>query len=130
MLSHFIYSLSSSQQHSYVETEEALFVFQPLNQLYLVLIATKSSNVFQCIECLQLTGRLIASLCDSLEDDEIITKGADIIFAFDEIAASGNFDSTTLPQINSNLLMQSKEEELQELIEKVLRFLLLIKFMF
>lgn len=112
--------MSSNQQHSYVETEEALFVFQPLNQLYLVLIATKESNVFQYIECLHLSSRLIASLCDSLEDQEIIAKSVEIIVAFDEIVASGNFDNITLPQVNSNLLMQSQEEELQELIEKVM----------
>ena len=83
--------------------------------------ATISSNVIQYIECLQLAGRFIANLCDSLEEQEILSKGSEIILALDEIVLSGTgtFDSITLPQINSNLLMQSQEEELQELIEKV-----------
>ena len=116
----FTNSLLSNQQHSYVETEDALFVFQPLNQLYLVITATRSSNVIQYIECLHLSGRFIANLCVSLEDQEILAKGSEIILALDEIVLSGAFDSITLPQINSNLLMQSQEEELQELIEKVI----------
>ena len=98
-----------------------MFVFQPLNQLYLVMTATKLSNAIQYIECLHLAGRFIASLCGSLEDQEILSKGAEILLALDEIVLSGTgtFDSITLPQINSNLHMQSHEEELQELIEKV-----------
>lgn len=115
----FTNSLTLSQQHSYVEIEEALFVFQPLNQLYLVMTATRSSNVIQYIECVHLAGRFIANLCDSLQDQEILAKGSEIILALDEIVLAGTFDCVTLPQINSNLLMQSQEEELQELIEKV-----------
>lgn len=120
LLNHFSQSISLNQQHSYFETEEALFVFQPLNQLILVLIATKASNVIQHLDCLHLIGRFISNSCDSLEEQEILLKFSEIILALDEIVFSGNYDNDTLPQVNSNLLMQSHEEELQELIEKVI----------
>ena len=120
LLNHFSQSISLNQQHSYVETEEALFVFQPLNQLILVLIATKASNVIQHLDCIHLIGRFVSNSCDSLEEKEILLKCYEIILALDEIVVSGNYDNVTLPQVNSNLLMQSHEEELQELIEKVI----------
>ena len=66
-----------------------------------------------------MVGRYSSSLCDSLEDQEIVSKSSEIILALDEIVICGNFDLITLPQINSNLVMQSQEEELQELVEKV-----------
>lgn len=119
MLAHFTQSLTLNQQHSYVESEEALFAFQPINQLYLVLIASKGSNVLQHLECVQLICRFISNLCDNLEEQEIVSKFSEIILALDEMVISGTFDGITLPQIISNLLMQSQEEELQELIEKV-----------
>lgn len=118
-MAHFTQSLSSKQQHSYVETEEALFVFQPIGQLYLVLVASKTSNVLQHLECVHLTGRFISNSCDCLDESDIVLKCAEIIMALDEMVISGYFDGITIPQINSNLLMQSQEEELQDLIEKV-----------
>lgn len=102
-----------------METEEALFVFQPINQVYLVVIASKASNVLQHVECVHLICRFISNLCDNLEESDIVSNCSEIIMALDEMLISGNFDGITLPQINSNLLMQSQEEELQELIEKV-----------
>ena len=120
MLNNFARLISSNQQHSYVETEEALFVFQPLSQMILVLIATKPSNVIQHLECLHLIGRFMSTSCDSLEEQEILANFSEIFLALDEIVACGNYDNITLPQVNSNLLMQSHEEELQELIEKVI----------
>lgn len=75
--------------------------------------------MLQDIECLHLAGRLISSLCDSYEELAISNKHTEIIFAIDEIILNGIPEYITLPQINSNLLMESREEELQELIEKV-----------
>ena len=119
LLSSFIRSLSLNQQHSYFENDQVRFVFLPLGQLYLVLITSKKSNMIQDIECLHLAGRLISSLCDSYEETAISNKHIEIIFAIDEIILNGTCEYLTLPQINSNLLMESREEELQELIEKV-----------
>lgn len=82
--------------------------------------ATKFSNVIEYIECLHLAGRFISNLCVAMDESEVLSNGSEIILALDEIIISGSFDNITLPQINSNLLMQSHEEELQELIEKVL----------
>jgi len=54
-----------------------------------------------------------------LDETEIVEKYSEIIFALDEIVLASDPGSITLPQVNSNLLMESREEELQELIEKV-----------
>lgn len=126
LLSRFTQSISSTQQHSYVENSEAIFVFQPLNQMYLVLIAAKSANVLQCIECLHLVGRYLTGLLGNLDENEVLSKVSEIIFGLDEIVQLGIFNGITIPQITSNLIMHSQEEELQELIEKVRDLLFLI----
>lgn len=100
-----------------------MFIFQPLSQFYLVLIATKISNVLQYIDCLHLSGRYITNLCEILDVQEIVEKCGEIILALDEIVLTGFPENITLPQVNSNLLMESREEELQELIEKVRKFI-------
>ena len=95
------------------------FLFQPLDQLYLVLLTPKASNLLQDLETLQLASRVVSHLCGSGEEVDILEAFGDLLFAFDEIVTATYADQITLPQITSNLAMESQEEALQELIEKV-----------
>lgn len=121
LLAAFPRLLQPGQQHSFVENEEARFVFQPLDQLYLVLITTKTSNLLQDLELLRLAGRIISHTCGSTEEADILENYAELLFGFDEIVTACHGEQVTLPQIISNLAMESQEEALQELIEKVKR---------
>lgn len=119
LLSSFPRSLSPGQQHSFVETREARFVFQPLEQFFLVLITSKASNLFQDLETLHLANRIILNTCSSLDETSFLEQSFELSFAFDEIVSCGYSENITLPQITSNLVMESQEEVLQELVEKV-----------
>ncbi len=112
--------LSPGQQHSFVESEEARFLFQPLqDQIYLVLLTTKTSNLLADLETLQLASRVVFHLCEEGREADILDAFADLMFAFDELVTATQAETLTLPQITTNLAMESQEEALQELIEKV-----------
>lgn len=112
--------LSPGQQHSFVENDEARFVFQPLQDgLYLLLLTTKTSNLLADLECLQLASRVVSHLCEEGREADILDGYAELMFAFDEIVTATQAETLTLPQIITNLAMESQEEALQELIEKV-----------
>ena len=103
-----------------MESEEARFLFQPLqDQLYLVLLTTKVSNLMGDLETLQLASRVVSHLCEEGREADILDAFADLMLAFDELVTFTQSESITLPQINTNLAMESQEEALQELIEKV-----------
>jgi hypothetical protein len=120
LLSAFPRLISPSQQHSYVETAEARYLFQSLDQFFLVLITSKTSNLLKDLEVLRLAGRIVASQCPQIEESSLLRRYSDIVFAFDEIVTFGQREQITMPQVTANLAMESAEEALQELIEKVL----------
>ncbi|GBG79862.1 hypothetical protein CBR_g30127 [Chara braunii] len=47
------------KQHTYVETDEVRYLYQPLESLYLLLITTKQSNVLEDLETLRMLVKII-----------------------------------------------------------------------
>lgn len=120
LLAAFPRLIEPGQQHSFVENDSARFLFQSLDQYFLVIITSKASNLLQDLETLRLVSRILNNQCPQYEEASFIRNFSSIIFAFDEIISiGGDRESITVPQVLSNLLMESAEEALQELIEKV-----------
>lgn len=48
-------------QHTFVETENVRYVYQPVEQLYTLLITNKSSNIIEDLDTLRLIVKLVCN---------------------------------------------------------------------
>ncbi|KIY62732.1 hypothetical protein CYLTODRAFT_404191 [Cylindrobasidium torrendii FP15055 ss-10] len=118
LLASFPKLIPTGTQHTTVETADVRYVYQPLEDLYILLITNKASNILQDIDTLHLFARVVSDLCRSADEREILNKAFEILGAFDEIVALGYRENVTLMQVRSVLEMESHEEKIQEIIAR------------
>ncbi|KAI0094166.1 hypothetical protein BDY19DRAFT_1061213 [Irpex rosettiformis] len=119
LLASFPKVIPTNTQHTSVETSDVRYVYQPLEDLYIVLITNKASNILQDIETLHLFARVVSDMCRASADQREIQKNAfDILEAFDEIVSLGYRESVNLMQVRNILEMESHEEKIQEIIAR------------
>lgn len=109
---------NSSSQHTTVEDEAIRYVYQPLEEFYIVLLTNKYSNILQDIDTLHLFASTISNMLRSIDEREIFDKAFDILGAFDEIINLGYKENLTMSQVQTFLEMDSHEEKIQEIIER------------
>lgn len=54
------------KQHTYVETDNVRYVYQPMELLYLLLVTNKQSNILEDRDTLQLLSKLVCTSPHSL----------------------------------------------------------------
>lgn len=118
LLASFPRLTNTGTQHTTVETENVRYVYQPLEELYMVLITNRQSNILQDISTLHLFAQIVTNTCRTCNEAEIIKNAFELISAFDEVCSHGYRENLTLPQIKNYLEMDSHEERIQEIIEK------------
>ncbi|KAI8967456.1 hypothetical protein BDF20DRAFT_901180 [Mycotypha africana] len=118
LLSSFPKLTSTGQQHTTVETEHVRFVYQPLDELFMVLITNRQSNILQDIESLHLFARVVTDICRSCDESHILRNAFELLCAFDEIISVGYRENVNLSQVKSSIEMESHEERIQEIIAK------------
>ncbi|KAK0187174.1 hypothetical protein F5146DRAFT_765667 [Armillaria mellea] len=118
LLASFPKLIPTNTQHTTVETSEVRYVYQPLEDLYILLITNKASNILQDIETLHLFARVVSDLCRTADEREILIKAFEILGAFDEIVSLGYKENVSLMQVRSVLEMESHEEKIQEIIAR------------
>ncbi|OZJ05895.1 hypothetical protein BZG36_00895 [Bifiguratus adelaidae] len=118
LLASFPKLTSSGHQHTTVETENVRYVYQPLEDLFMVLITNRQSNILQDIESLHLFARVVGDLCRSLDEREVTRNGFELMSAFDEIISEGYRENVNLSQVKSIIEMESHEEKIQEIIAR------------
>jgi hypothetical protein len=165
LLSSFPKLLSSNSQHTSVETESVRYVYQPLEDLYMILITNKNSNILQDIDTLHLFTRIVTDICSSsgasasaaaaaaaaaasgqygtygmyaglggglmygagkVDERTVLRLSFELLGAFDEVIAMGYRENVNLMQIKNILEMESHEEKIQDIIERVSRALLFL----
>mmetsp|Transcript_15791 Transcript_15791/g.27223 ORF Transcript_15791/g.27223 Transcript_15791/m.27223 type:complete len:513 (-) Transcript_15791:47-1585(-) len=106
------------KQHTYVETENVRYVYQPMEALYLLLITNRLSNIMEDLETLRLVAKLVPEYCGTLEEPSISDAAFDLIFAMDEVISLGYRENISLQQIRTNVEMESHEEKLHNMIRQ------------
>ncbi|CAI4230637.1 unnamed protein product [Auanema sp. JU1783] len=101
---------TAQRQHTFIETDSIRYVFHPLDNIYIVLLTTKTSNILEDLETLRLFSRVIPEYCRSNEEKEILAHSFDLIHAFDEVVTLGYRESVNLAQIRTFTEMDSHEE--------------------
>jgi hypothetical protein len=108
----------NTTQHTTVEDEHVRYVYQPLDELYIILITNRQSNILQDIETLNTFVETITTLLRTINEHEIFENAFEILSAFDEIITLGYKENLSLLQIKTFLEMDSHEEKIQEIIER------------
>ncbi|CUM65330.1 uncharacterized protein PRCAT00002965001 [Priceomyces carsonii] len=109
---------NSTSQHTTVENEHVRYVYQPLEEFYIVLLTNKTSNILQDIDTLHLFASTVSNMLRSIDEREIFDSAFEILSAFDEIINLGFKENLTLSQVQTFLEMDSHEEKIQEIIER------------
>ncbi|KAF2085556.1 hypothetical protein K490DRAFT_58699 [Saccharata proteae CBS 121410] len=118
LLASFPKLAAEGSQHTTVEQDNVRYVYQPLDELYMVLITNRQSNILQDIDSLHLFAQVVSSICKSLDEREILRNAFELLTAFDELVTLGYRENLTLSQIKTFLDMESHEERIQEIIAR------------
>ncbi|XP_059648249.1 coatomer subunit delta-like isoform X1 [Cornus florida] len=121
LLAAFPKLVGTGKQHTYIETENVRYVYQPIESLYLLLVTNKQSNILEDLETLRLLSKLVSSMLVpeyslSLEEDGICRTAFELIFAFDEVISLGHKENVTVAQVKQYCEMESHEEKLHKLV--------------
>ncbi|PIN27059.1 Medium subunit of clathrin adaptor complex [Handroanthus impetiginosus] len=108
--------VGTGKQHTYVETENVRYVYQPMESLYLLLVTNKQSNILEDLETLRLLSKLVPEYSYSLDEEGIGKSAFEILFAFDEVISLGHKENVTVAQVKQYCEMESHEEKLHKLV--------------
>jgi hypothetical protein len=59
LLSAFPKLMDTNAEHTFVETDSVRYVYTPMDTLYLIVITTKSSNIVEDLDTLQVLARVV-----------------------------------------------------------------------
>ncbi|KAL2932383.1 Coatomer subunit delta-1 [Bienertia sinuspersici] len=116
LLAAFPKLVGTGKQHTYVETENVRYVYQPIEALYLVVVTNKQSNILEDLETLRMLSKLIPEYAFSLDEEGICRAAFELIFSFDEIISLGHKENVTVAQVKQYCEMESHEEKLHKLV--------------
>lgn len=116
LLAAFPKLVGTGKQHTFVETENVRYIYQPLEGLYLLVITNKQSNILEDLDTLRLLSKCVPEFVTGLDEDLINKAAFDLIFAFDEVISLGHKENITVLQVKQNCEMESHEEKLHKMI--------------
>ncbi|GMH13186.1 hypothetical protein Nepgr_015027 [Nepenthes gracilis] len=116
LLAAFPKLVGTGKQHTYVETENVRYVYQPIESLYLLIVTNKQSNILEDLETLRLLSKLVPEYALSLDEEGICKAAFELIFAFDEVISLGHKENVTVAQVKQYCEMESHEEKLHKLV--------------
>lgn len=122
LLAAFPKLIGTERQHTYVETDNVRYVYQPVETLYVLLITTKNSNIVEDLETLRLLGKILPEYSPRygvVDEESVMEASFDIIYSFDEVIDWGGMrENVDLQQIATFTEMYSHEERLVKMIQE------------
>ncbi len=107
------------KQHTFIETDTVRYVYQPIENLFLLLITNKASNIVEDLETLRLLSKIVPEVAGGVTEERVGDKCFELVFAFDEVLTTGGYrESVSLQQIKTNMEMDSHEEKLALMIKQ------------
>jgi hypothetical protein len=73
------------KQHTVIETDNVRYVYRCLDQMYLLLITNKGSNIIADLDTLELMSKIIPDTCQGTSEDRVLDSAFELIIAFDEV---------------------------------------------
>ncbi|XP_076935065.1 coatomer subunit delta-like [Bidens hawaiensis] len=116
LLAAFPKLIGNGKQHTYVETENVRYVYQPMEGVYLLLVTNKQSNILDDLDTLRLLSKVVPEYSASLDEEGICKNAFELIFAFDEVISLGHKENVTVAQVRQYCEMESHEERLHKLV--------------
>eukprot|EP01126_Amoeba_proteus_P021410 TRINITY_DN2174_c0_g4_i3.p1 TRINITY_DN2174_c0_g4~~TRINITY_DN2174_c0_g4_i3.p1 ORF type:complete len:350 (-),score=88.70 TRINITY_DN2174_c0_g4_i3:717-1766(-) len=109
-----------TKQHTLIETTSVRYLYQKIEELYLVVITSKSSNIVEDLATLQILSRVVPEYCGApVTDKSVIHNGFELVFAFDEVVALGYRENVSkMEQLRTFTNMDSGEEVAYERQQK------------
>ncbi|CBK19864.2 uncharacterized protein [Blastocystis hominis] len=109
----------SNMQHTFVEANNLRYVYQPIENLVVLVVTTRNSNIIEDLETLHLVAKVIPEYAGSIKEEAIVDHAFDIIFALDELITYGGMNEPIpLQQVRVNLAMESHEEKLLAMVQE------------
>lgn len=103
---------SLSEQVTYIDAGTVRYIYQPLEEFFLVLVTTTKSNIVEDLATLQMMGRLIPEYVpEGITEQSLDAHSFDVFFALDEVVVGGKREAVAVEQIRTYLEMESFEEQ-------------------
>ncbi|KAH9612486.1 hypothetical protein KSS87_009935 [Heliosperma pusillum] len=116
LLAAFPKLIGTGKQHTYVETEDVRYVYQPIEALYLLVVTNKQSNILEDLDTLRMLSKLVPEYAYSLDEEGISSASFELTFAFDEVISIGHKENVTVALVKQYCEMESQEEKLHKLV--------------
>lgn len=100
-----------NRQVTNIESGSVRYLYQPVEEMYLVLVTTKQSNIMEDVATMRLMGRAIPEYCPDVSEEGVVDKAFEIMFAFDEMVTNGTREAQSMEQVVVALEMHSEAEE-------------------
>jgi hypothetical protein len=118
LLAAFPKLIGDDTQHTFAETDAVRYLYSPLDQLYLVIITNKQSNIMEDMATMLLLAKVVPEFCHGHRESDVVEHVFELVCAFDEVINCGIKENVTLEQIKTFTEMDSHEEMVQKLIEE------------
>jgi hypothetical protein len=108
---HFTRNIELCKENSTLESDKTRYIFIPIENLFLILITDKESNLIEDIEITKIVYRLLQDICGNITENTVKENAFELIMGIDDIVNMGYRDAVSIVQIKQYLVMDSQDEK-------------------